>query len=259
LRAEPGQSVQVPVRAKITGEYPLRVLMLNLAVEPLDGSPALPATVQFIPAATLGTPALTSSQAVNDFAGAWLDRSVGGLIGDAVVGYLQVAIPTEAKASAAYRIRFEHASGSPTGLGLFPKLSQDGLITLGDRSSSSLDDGIPDMWRLRHFGSVLNVAAQSTVDADGDGASNWSEFKAGTDPVSAHSRFQVVAQRGNSPLVLRWSSAQNKSYTVESASSLFGSPWTVLSSALSGTGQELQFTPVTGAEASQFFRVRISE
>jgi hypothetical protein len=39
--ASAGQTVQIPITAKIFGNYPLRVLMLNLSVEPLDGSPAL--------------------------------------------------------------------------------------------------------------------------------------------------------------------------------------------------------------------------
>ena len=52
-----GQVVPIPINATIFGNYPLRVLMLNLTVEPLDGSPALTTPVQFTQnAAVLGTP-----------------------------------------------------------------------------------------------------------------------------------------------------------------------------------------------------------
>jgi hypothetical protein len=47
--ASAGQTLQIPITAKIFGNYPLRVLMLNLSVEPLDGSPALTSPVQFTP------------------------------------------------------------------------------------------------------------------------------------------------------------------------------------------------------------------
>jgi len=38
--ASGGQVVQIPIRVRIQGDYPLRVLMLGLTVQPLDGSPA---------------------------------------------------------------------------------------------------------------------------------------------------------------------------------------------------------------------------
>ena len=55
-----GQVVQIPITATIFGSYPLRVLMLNLTVEPLDGSPALTTAGSFHPTPALGTPTLYS-------------------------------------------------------------------------------------------------------------------------------------------------------------------------------------------------------
>ena len=45
--ATAGQTIQIPITAKLFGNYPLRVLMLNLSVVPLDGSPALTTPVSF--------------------------------------------------------------------------------------------------------------------------------------------------------------------------------------------------------------------
>ena len=67
--------------------------MLNLSVEPLDGSPALTSPVQFTPNAALGTPALSSSTGNGNYAATWLNSAIAGLTGTATVGTLTVTVP----------------------------------------------------------------------------------------------------------------------------------------------------------------------
>ena len=43
-------------------------------------------------------------------------------------------------------------------------------------------DGLPDDWQRLYFGSNSLNWANSTIDSDGDGATNMEEFIAGTDP-----------------------------------------------------------------------------
>ncbi len=74
-------TVQVPIRVLAADAMPIRVTMLNVEVDPLDGSPALANALAFSPASGLGVPAMTSSQTVNNFAAAWLDSSVAGVSG----------------------------------------------------------------------------------------------------------------------------------------------------------------------------------
>ena len=185
--ASAGQTVYIPITARIFGDYPLRVLMLNLSVEPLDGSPALTSPVQFTPNAALGSPTMSSSTGNGNYSATWLNNAIAGLTGTATLGTLTVTIPANAPSSAAYAIHFDHASASPNGIASFPKQTLTGLILLSDRSGSSYSDGIPDSWRLRYFGTVNNILSQAAADADGDGASNWHEYVAGTDPTDPKS------------------------------------------------------------------------
>src|SRR5262249_10867695 len=45
--ASPGQTVAIPVTATVFGANPIRTLMFNAGVVPLDGSPAVTSTVNF--------------------------------------------------------------------------------------------------------------------------------------------------------------------------------------------------------------------
>ncbi len=254
--ASAGQTLQIPVTAKIVGNYPLRVLMLNLTVTPLDGSPALTTAVQFTPNPSLGAPTINSSQGNANYAATWLNNAITGLSGDATLGLLTVQIPAGANSSAAYAIRFEHASASPNGLASLPSKVQTGLITLSDRSASSWNDGIADAWRLRYFGSIQNLLSAPGADADGDGANNAHESKAGTDPNDAASVLRLrLNQESSQDFVIRWPSGVNKQYVVERSSSLSAPVWSAISTN-TGTGDELEFHDTSGGPVIRFYRVR---
>src|SRR5439155_22497317 len=112
-------------------------------------------------------PTLNSSRGSANYAAAWLNRSSGGLKGETQVGTLRVKLPANLPADAAYRVRFEHISASPNGLAVFPQRVQDGLLLTSARDHSSFNDGIPDSWRLRYFGSVSNLLSQANAAAPG--------------------------------------------------------------------------------------------
>jgi hypothetical protein len=257
--ASAGQTLQVPITAKIFGDYPLRVLMLNLSVEPLDGSPALTSPVQFTPNAALGSAAMSSSTGNGNYAATWLNSTIAGLTGTATLGTLILTIPANAPSSAAYAIHFDHASASPNGIASFPKKALSGLILLADRSSSSYDDGIPDSWRLRYFGTVNNILSQAAADADGDGANNWQEYIAGTDPTDPKSVLrastdQAAAQRSQD-CVVHWPSVAGKRYIIERSTSLYGPNWIPVSTN-TGTGTDMEFHD-TGGGNVRFYRVHV--
>jgi hypothetical protein len=133
------------------------------------------------------------------------------------------------------------------------------LITVGNRSASSWNDGIPDSWRLLWFGTVSNMMSAANADPDGDGANNWNEYVAGTNPMDPSSVFQCLpgSAYGSSTFTLQWSSVVNKYYTVQTSQSLFPGVWTTLATNIPGTGQVTQWTDTNAKSQTQFYRALV--
>ena len=263
-RVQPGQKVRVPLRARIAGQYPIRVCMFGFAVQALEGAPPLTQPVGFVPAAGLGQPTFSDASGPSIFAGAWLNNAVSGVWGNTELGTMEITLPANAPATAAYRITFSHISASPNGLGLLPKQITDGLLTVSDRSASSWGDGIPDSWRLRYFGSLSNLLSARDADADGDGAPNWAEYKAGTNPTDIKSclRLQVAgSNQAGSPRrpLLSWPTTLGKTYLVEFATSILEPLWMPMATGIQGTGALVQFSDPDPGSAPRFYRVRVDD
>jgi hypothetical protein len=259
FRASAGQTLQIPITASIFGQYPLRVLMLNLSVVPLDGSPALTNAIQFTPNVALGQPTVGSSDGNGNYAATWLNSSIGGLAGNATIGTLTVQVPANATASSAYAIHFDHASASPNGIASFRKQTTTGLITLSDRSGSFYGDGIPDSWRLRYFGTVYNLLSQAKADADGDGANNWQEYVAGTDPTDPSSVLKASSDQAaatqKQDCVVHWPSVAGKTYVIQRSATIFSPGWIPVSTNI-GTGSDMEYHDTNGGSV-RFYRVQV--
>ena len=258
LTASAGQIVQIPITAKIFGDYPLRVLMLNLTVVPLDGSPALTTPVTFSYNPALGTPWMTDQRGNGNYAAAWLTNGIAGLTGDATLGTLTVTIPANATSASAYAVHFDHASASPNGLASFPKQTLTGLITLADRSSSSYNDGIPDSWRLRYFGTVNNLLSVSNACPSGDGINNWQKYVAGVDPFTPND-FPSLNPKTPVPAgataAIHWPTVSSKQYVILRSSSLFPGSWSAIATN-TGTGTDMEFDD-SASGSVHFYRVQV--
>jgi hypothetical protein len=254
--------IQIPIHAKVKGNYPLRVLLMNLYVHPVDGSPSVTAPVRFVPG-DLGAPTLSNQDRPNNIAGVWLDASVQGVTGNALVGNLIVTLPEGADSNSAYVIGFDRVSGSPNGYGILNKAVADGLITLSPRTGSSLGDNIPDSWRLRYFGEIGNLLSLASADADGDGVSNWDEFRAGTHPNRSDSMLKLLtnpeAGDASTGVTLRWPTVDGKRYVVECSTSLFDGEWNEVSSTIDGDGDVETFTDQGNGSQPRFYRVKVVE
>ena len=253
-----GQTIQIPVTASVFGPYPLRVAMVNISVVPLDGSPALTTPISFSPDTALGTPYTTASSGNGNYAAAWLDSTIAGLSNNAAIGTLTITIPANATGLSSYAVHFDHASGSPNGLASFPKQTSTGLITLSSRNASSYNDGIPDSWRLRWFGTIYNQLSVSNACPSGDGVNNWQKYVAGVDPNTPN---DFPSLNPNTPppsgaaMSIYWPTVSGKQYAILSSASLFPGSWTT-NTIVTGNGANMEFDDNSGG-AAKFYRVLI--
>jgi hypothetical protein len=122
-------------------------------------------------------------------------------------------------------------------------------------------DGMPDWWEDR-FGLNKNDTADASHDLDGDGASNLSEFLAGTNPTNAASFFHITGiEPEGAGLRVSWSTVGGKSYRVQTNGELSGS-FTDLSGLIAapGTGEATTNYLDPGAATSgpaRYYRIRL--
>ena len=267
IQGSANQTIQIPVYASVLGNYPVRMLMLNLTVVPLDGSPDLTTPVSFTVNPAFNIPTdysyLSQSKTYDNYSAALLPvnplAQTTGFTGNFLVGTLTVTLPANATSLSAYAVHFDHASASPNGLASFPKQTLTGLITLSSRNTSSYGDGIPDSWRLRYFGTTNNLLSVAGADADGDGYNNWQEYVAGTDPTDATSKLvagndQPAAQQPGDSVVC-WPSVSGKQYIIQRSPTLFPPTWTSISTN-TGTGGNMEIHDLNGG-SGRFYRVSV--
>lgn len=126
-------------------------------------------------------------------------------------------------------------------------------LTLGAVLLDSDGDGLDDAWELRYFGSL---GANPNDDPDGDGVNNLGEFRAGTDPLDARSRFEIVEVNRVGPnFRIRWSSQPNHLYQVRRSATLQtpAADYQIIASGLNATPPLNEFVDTTTAGSAHFF------
>jgi hypothetical protein len=121
-------------------------------------------------------------------------------------------------------------------------------------------DGLPDDWERFYFG---DLSAGPDDDADGDGASNLSEYRAGTNPVSKASVLAVTAyRRADGAAVLRFPVAAGQTIVVERSGDL--REWTTANGKLTyparGVAEWIEQDPTVPpvVPPQRFHRVRVT-
>jgi hypothetical protein len=88
-------------------------------------------------------------------------------------------------------------------------------------------DGLADAWELAYFGS--STAGEREVDSDGDGALNWQEQIAGTDPTNPASVLRLTgAAQGDGPLRLSFDAIAARAYSIQSSEELRPGTWSTV-------------------------------
>lgn len=125
-------------------------------------------------------------------------------------------------------------------------------------------DGIPDWWRLAYFNHAIGSAADLSRggdDADGDGMSNYAEYRAGTNPLNSSSVFKITAVHPSATNVMvSWSTITNHTYQLQRRVDLGASgAWSNISSTIPGTGGiASQVDPSAPAATAQYYRVQVN-
>lgn len=78
-------------------------------------------------------------------------------------------------------------------------------------------DGLPDDWQALYWGDNPANWPAAHEDSDGDGASDLSEFLAGTDPTDSESALTVRVERDDGGWRLEWSATPGAIYQVQSS------------------------------------------
>jgi hypothetical protein len=112
-------------------------------------------------------------------------------------------------------------------------------------------DGLPDDWQSTFWGLVGPWPAPN-VDSDGDGASNASEFLAGTDPSNAQSVLKTWITRGAQGARLNWNTQSGFIYQVQTSED-FGASWTNLGAARLAAGASDAI--LIGSGRAGFYRI----
>jgi type VI secretion system secreted protein Hcp len=116
-------------------------------------------------------------------------------------------------------------------------------------------DGLPDDWEIAH--NLNPLINDRDLDFDGDGATNYVEFIAGTDPQSKDQVFKATfdgaagASNGN----LTWTSTAGKQYRIFVADSL-GSPFQLYTT-VSSAGDGSTSIPFPTNLGKQFFKIEV--
>jgi len=255
-----GSQCSMPVNVNVFPGDSLTGMQFR-AVVSANGNAPMPSGVGFIPASGIPKGISLPGLSSNDTVYAWaLGAFSPALTGSNLLGNVTFKVPSTAQAGQSYTLRFIGVEGGLNAtpphyqMESFPAFAVIGSATVPVPSITS------DEWKIAFFGSVTNPLAADNADPDGDGVPNWVEYLAGTNPTNAFSRLQfggaVPATNPGGGVTLNWLTAPEKSYILESKTTLAGGTWSPVSTNV-GDGNIYQFTQTNHSGNARFYRIRV--
>jgi hypothetical protein len=258
INALPGNTVSLPVYAKVLPGYSLAALQFRSIVTGSSGAPGVGA-IQFNPAAGVPSPQVLPGLSPNDTVQFWSFGSFAAPLQNSnYLGTISFQVPSGAGAGASYALHFVGVDGAP-GNTAYQLESHPGYVWV---MSAALQPAsiTSDEWKLAFFGSLTNSQAADNVDADEDGALNWQEYVAGTNPTNALSRLQFTSASFNTDgvpgVAVNWLTAPGKNYILLASPALTGAAWTPINSN-AGDGNEYQFIDTNFGGGARFYQIEI--
>jgi len=258
IDAVPGNTYALPVYANVLSGYNLAALQFRTIVTAAGSAPAAGA-IQFNPASGMPAPQVLPGLSGNDKVEVWSFGSFAApLQGSNYLGTISFQVPPGAAAGASYALHFVGVDGAP-GDAAYQLESHPGYVWVMSAAQQAASI-TSDEWKLAFFGSLTSSQAADNVDADGDGALNWQEYLAGTNPTNALSRLEFTSAsfttNGVSGVAINWLTAPGKNYILESSPALKGAAWTPINSN-TGDGNVYQFTDTNYSGGARFYQIEI--
>jgi hypothetical protein len=112
---------------------------------------------------------------------------------------------------------------------------------------------------LQQYGFATDGSADF-ADPDGDGRSNWQEWRCGTDPTNTLSVLRLLSPTpSGTNLSVQWQSVAGLSYFLESTTNLSASPtFTLLATNVFGQAGITTYTDTNAPGVSRLYRIGVS-
>ncbi|VGO20320.1 lamin tail domain-containing protein [Pontiella sulfatireligans] len=120
-------------------------------------------------------------------------------------------------------------------------------------------DALPDDWEIDYFGSINAANGGEDDDWDNDGASNYNEWRAGTDPTNAVSVFKFESLETAEDSVFTWQSATGKTYSLWISTNLVSGDFLLSISPISSTPPLNTYTVGVDDVECTYYQLRVDD